>query len=90
MFDKAFKSCMLFTVLLLAATNVAQAKITQFEAVVNTAPKLADPQALQAHLNTMTLAQANGAAAESKTITLNFGPLHFQEVIRLTPKSCPS
>jgi hypothetical protein len=89
MFDKAFKSCLLLTVVVLAATNVAQAKIIQSEPVLNAAPSLADPQALQTYLDTLPLNQPK-TAAESETITLNFGPLHFQEVVKHPVKACPT
>jgi hypothetical protein len=89
MFDKAFKACLLLAVLILAATNAAQAKIIQSEPVLNAGPALADPLALQAYLNSLPINQAK-TAAESETITLNFGPLHFQEVVRRPVKACPT
>jgi hypothetical protein len=85
-FDKIFKSCLILAVAILVATNVAQARIIQSEPA---APSLADPQALQTYLDTPPLNQAN-TAVESKTITLNFGPFHFQEVVKHPPKACPT
>jgi hypothetical protein len=72
---------------LLAATNLAQAKIIQSETVSNTMPGLADPQALQTYLDTLS---PNQNTVESRTITLNFGPFHFQEVVQHPLKACPT
>ena len=90
MFDKAFKSCLMLTVVILAATNVAQAKIIQSEPAFNTTMNLTDLQALQKYLDAIPLNQTKTAVAESKTITLNFGPLHFQEVVKHPVKACPT
>jgi hypothetical protein len=90
MFGKAFKSCLLLSVVLLAATNLAQAKIIQSETASNNVSGLANPQALQTYLNSVPQNQPNTAAVESKTITLNFGPFHFQEVVQHPLKACPA
>jgi hypothetical protein len=89
MFDKAFKSCLLLSVVLLAATNVAQAKILQSETALNTMPGLADSKALPTYLDAISPDQ-NSATLESRTITLNFGPFHFQEVVQHPLKACPT
>jgi methionine-rich copper-binding protein CopC len=89
MFGKACKSCLLLSVVLLAATNLAQAKIIQSETASNSMSGL-DPQALQTYLNSVPQNQPNTAKVESKTITLNFGPFHFQEVVQHPLKACPA
>jgi hypothetical protein len=81
----AFKTCLTFTVLIVAATNIAQAKIIQSDRAASNAT---DRQALEQYFNSLPN-EAPGAPGDSRTIMLNFGPLHFQEVFSPAPKACP-
>jgi hypothetical protein len=74
----------------LGVTGVAQAKIPRSQPAVGAVSGGAAINDLSEIFGRMPGQAIPGGPEITKTITLNFGPLHFQEVLSATPKACRS
>jgi hypothetical protein len=74
---------------LLGASSVAEAKIPQSRQALF-APGRAYANTLIENLGGSISGPCQGNSVVTKTVTLNFGPLHYQEVLTDTPKTCRS
>jgi len=72
----------------LAGSGVAQARIAQTRPDYGAVPNVLGSDGLNGYYSRIPAAPAPGEV--TKTITLNFGPLHFQEVLKSAPKTCRS
>ncbi len=84
-----FHSALLLAACVLAGSGVAQARILQFAPADRAVSNISgSANGLNDYFNQVALAPVPGEV--TKTITLNFGPLHFQEVVKTVPKTCRS
>ncbi len=82
-----FRCGLLLAACVLAGSGVAQASIVQSQPAKGAIPDILGPDGLNGYYNRNPEADQDQV---TKTITLNFGPLHFQEILRSTPRTCHS
>ena len=76
--------------LMMAAAGVAQAKIPQSQQAIPVIPDVAGPGSASGYVKHCPVVPAPGDSIVTETITLNFGPLHFQEITKTARKTCLS
>jgi len=85
-----FRCGLLLIGFVLGAVGVAEAKIPPSQASARTVPDAMDTNALSEYPNHSLTPPAQEACETTKTLTLNFGPLHFQEILKSTLRTCHS
>lgn len=81
---------LLLTGFLMGASGVAEAKIPQFQHSVGAVPDVMDPNAVSGNPRKPLAVPVQEECEVTKTVTVNFGPLHFQEVVKSTSRICHS
>jgi len=83
-----FRCALVLAGFVLGASSVAEAKIPQSRQAV--LPEGAYSAMLSENLGASIAGPCQGNSVVTKTVTLNFGPLHYQEVLTNSPKTCRS
>jgi hypothetical protein len=84
-----FRCVLVLAGFLLGASSVAEAKIPQTRQV-RLQPDNVYSNMLSENFDASLSGPCQGNSVVTKTVTLNFGPLHYQEVFTAAPRNCRS
>jgi hypothetical protein len=85
-----FRIGLLLTGFVLAATGAAEAKIPQSQHAAAAGPNAVNPNALSENPSQSFAPPVQRQCEVTKIVTLDFGPLHFQEILKSSSKICRS